>query len=63
MLSTLSSTAPRPFMVSQAEIPIESVTLAARQLLRLGAEVEVLTPTPLRAAITREAADVAALYA
>ena len=40
----------------KAEIPIESVALAARQLLRLGAEVEVLEPAPLRAAIAREAA-------
>jgi predicted DNA-binding transcriptional regulator YafY len=47
----------------KAEIPIESVTLAARQLVRLGAEVEVLTPAPLRAAIAREAESVAALYA
>jgi predicted DNA-binding transcriptional regulator YafY len=47
----------------KAEIPIESVALAARQLLRLGAEVEVLEPAPLRAAIAREAESVAALYA
>jgi predicted DNA-binding transcriptional regulator YafY len=47
----------------KTEIPIESVTLAARQLLRLGAEVEVLAPAPLRVAIAREAESVAALYA
>ena len=42
---------------------VESVPLAARQLLRLGAEVEVLAPAPLRAAIARQAESVAALYA
>src|SRR5262249_9693579 len=47
----------------KAEIPIESVKLAARQLLRLGAEMQVLEPAALRNAIAREAADVAALYA
>jgi predicted DNA-binding transcriptional regulator YafY len=47
----------------KADVPIESVMLAARQLLRLGAEVEVLEPASLRAAIAREAANVAALYA
>ncbi len=47
----------------KAEIPIESVALAARQLLRLGADVEVLEPAALRAAIAREAENVAALYA
>jgi predicted DNA-binding transcriptional regulator YafY len=46
----------------KAQIPIESVALAARQLLRLGAEVEVLAPLTLRAAIAREAANVTALY-
>ncbi len=46
-----------------AQIPIESVALAARQLLRLGAEVEVLEPAALRGAIAREAANVASLYA
>ena len=46
----------------KAQIPIESIALAARQLLRLGAEVEVLEPAALRAAIAREAANVTALY-
>ncbi len=46
----------------KAQIPIESVALAARQLLRLGADVEVLAPVALRAAIAREAANVTALY-
>jgi len=47
----------------KAEIPIESVALAARQLLRLGAEVEVIEPAALRTAIAREAENVAAIYA
>ncbi|MBS0385111.1 MAG: WYL domain-containing protein [Proteobacteria bacterium] len=46
----------------RAEIPIESVALAARQLLRLGADVQVLEPAALRTAIAREAKHVAALY-
>ncbi len=44
------------------EIPIESVAHATRQLLRLGAEVEVLKPATLRKAITREARAVLAGY-
>lgn len=44
-------------------IPIESVDQAARDLLSLGVEGEVLSPAPLRAAIAAEAVAVAALYA
>jgi predicted DNA-binding transcriptional regulator YafY len=44
-------------------IPIESIDQAKRELLGLGAEGEVLSPAPLRAAITAEAAVVAGLYA
>jgi predicted DNA-binding transcriptional regulator YafY len=44
------------------EIPIEGVAHATRQLLRLGAEVEVLKPATLRKAITREARAVLAGY-
>ncbi|MDZ4867998.1 MAG: WYL domain-containing protein [Alphaproteobacteria bacterium] len=44
-------------------IPIESVEQAARDLLSLGAEGEVISPAPLRAAIAAEAVAVAALYA
>jgi len=47
----------------KARIQIENITLATRQLLRLGAEVVVLEPAALRAAIAREAQSVAALYA
>ena len=47
----------------RADIPIESIAFASRQLLRLGPEVEVLKPPALRAAIAREAQSIAALYA
>jgi predicted DNA-binding transcriptional regulator YafY len=46
-----------------AEIPVESVEQSARQLLRLGAEVEVLGPPALRAAVAAEARRVAGMYA
>lgn len=47
----------------KAEIPVESFAQSARQLLRLGAEIEVISPPALRAAIASEAARVAKLYA
>ncbi len=43
----------------EVELPIEPESYAARQLLRLGSEVEVLAPSSLRAAVAREAAAVA----
>ena len=43
----------------QAELPTEPDAYAARQLLRLGTEVEVLAPAALRAAVAKEAAAVA----
>jgi predicted DNA-binding transcriptional regulator YafY len=46
----------------QAELPTESEAYAARQLLRLGTEVEVLAPASLRAAVAKEAAAVARRY-
>jgi predicted DNA-binding transcriptional regulator YafY len=46
----------------QAELPTESEAYAARQLLRLGTEVEVLAPASLRAAVAKEAAAVARSY-
>jgi predicted DNA-binding transcriptional regulator YafY len=46
----------------KADIPIESIGHATGQMLRLGAEVEVLKPTELRDAVKREARKVADLY-
>lgn len=53
----------RPAGWIRAEIPVESLDQATLQLLRLGAEVEVLSPPELRAELARKASDVAALYA
>lgn len=47
----------------EVEIPIETVEQAARDLLRLGAEAEVLAPTALRQAMADTARQVAAMYA
>lgn len=47
----------------QAQLPIETPEYSARQLLRLGAEVEVLAPPALRDALHREAGAILALYA
>ncbi|MBL8507427.1 helix-turn-helix transcriptional regulator [Chitinimonas sp. JJ19] len=46
----------------EAEMPIETPEYSARQLLRLGAEVEVLAPAALRLALQQEARAVLALY-
>lgn len=43
----------------EAELPTEPDAVAARQLLRLGTEVEVVAPAALRAAVAKEAAAVA----
>ncbi len=43
----------------EAELPTEPDVYAARQLMRLGTEVEVLSPPALREAVRREAAAVA----
>lgn len=45
-----------------AEIPVEDVSQSARQLLRLGTELEVLAPPALRKAVADEAQKVALLY-
>lgn len=46
----------------RAEVPVESVDLAKTQFLRLGAELRVVAPPTLRAALAAEARKVAALY-
>jgi predicted DNA-binding transcriptional regulator YafY len=43
-------------------VPIESVEHAAREMLRLGSEAEVLQPPELRARLRTQAAQMAALY-
>lgn len=45
-----------------ATVPVEAPDYAARQFLRLGADVEVLAPPALREAVAAQAAQVAALY-
>jgi predicted DNA-binding transcriptional regulator YafY len=44
-------------------IPIEEVTWTRRLLIRIGAEIEVIGPPELRAAMAAETAKMAALYA
>jgi len=46
----------------RARVPIESIDLAKRQFMHLGAELKVVEPPELRAAIADEAKKVAALY-
>lgn len=53
----------RPAGWVRGEIPIESVAVATRQLLHLGAEAVVETPPALRVAVAAEAARIGALYA
>lgn len=45
-----------------ADIPIESLADATGQMLHLGAEVEVLAPSPLRATVAETARRIAGLY-
>jgi predicted DNA-binding transcriptional regulator YafY len=45
-----------------AQMPYETADYSARQILRLGREVEVLSPPNLRAAVAAEAAAVASCY-
>ena len=52
----------RPAGWVQSEIPIEDVAQAARQILRLGVEIEVIEPVALRSAVALEAAKVVSLY-
>ncbi|MBY0564931.1 MAG: YafY family transcriptional regulator [Hyphomonadaceae bacterium] len=58
-----SQRASKPEGWIEADIPVEEVAYAARQMLRLGAEATVLGPPELRAAVAGEAARVAGLYA
>lgn len=46
----------------RARVPIENIDLAKRQFLRLGAEVRIVEPLVLRAALAEEARKVVALY-
>jgi predicted DNA-binding transcriptional regulator YafY len=46
----------------EADLPVESGAHAVRELLRLGANVEVLAPAELRAALAAEAKRIAALH-
>ncbi len=46
----------------EAEIAVEATDYAARQLLRLGAEVEVMAPDALRSAVLCEASAVTDMY-
>lgn len=46
----------------EAQMPIEAPDYSARQVLRLGSEIEVLSPDALRAAIRREAQAVVDAY-
>ena len=59
---TMKSEPCKPDGWVRAEVPIESINLAKRQLLSLGAEIKVVEPQALRAAITEEARAVAARY-
>lgn len=46
----------------EAEIPIEQIAFAARQLLRLGDDLQVLAPPELRQAMGEQARRISALY-
>lgn len=59
---TASATPASPAGWMRAELPIESVEHAAGELLRFGADIEVLEPKELRASIRRMAAQVERLY-
>ncbi|GAA3938182.1 WYL domain-containing protein [Actinomadura viridis] len=54
--------APDPDGWAVTTLPVESLAVAGTELLKLGAEVEVLDPPGLRAMIAETAARVAALY-
>jgi predicted DNA-binding transcriptional regulator YafY len=47
---------------TEATIPFESGEQAIREVLRMGADMEVLEPTELRSAVAAEAARISALH-
>jgi predicted DNA-binding transcriptional regulator YafY len=47
----------------EVEVPIESVEHAAHEMLRLGAEALVLSPSALRSALQHTAQQLVAAYA
>ncbi|MEQ1810293.1 MAG: YafY family protein [Terricaulis sp.] len=59
---TASQKAGAPEGWIEADMPIEGAEYSARQLLRLGTEMEVLAPERLRDAVAREARAVLALH-
>ena len=58
-----ASARPQPDGRFRVVIPIEGPQNAARDLLSLAAECEVLSPESLRTTIARHAAELAAVYA
>jgi len=54
--------APEPDGRTRAEVPIESLDMARREFLALGADIEVLAPPELRADLAATARATAALY-
>jgi predicted DNA-binding transcriptional regulator YafY len=58
-----SATAPDAAGWRRVTIPIESIPHAAAQVLRLGAQAEVLKPAALRRALLDRVRTIAALYA
>lgn len=62
VLKTVASGAADPDGWLRATVPIESETHACQEFLRLGADLEVLEPSSLRARLAEAAAGLAALY-
>ena len=63
-LETASRTATPPDETGwiRCEIPIESIELAVREILRFGTEAEVLEPPALRQAVNKTLAQIAGFY-
>jgi predicted DNA-binding transcriptional regulator YafY len=61
--ATASQRPASPLGWIEAEMPLEDGVQGVRQILHLGAEVEVIAPPSLRAAVQAEARKVAALHA